>query len=92
MEEKWLDQVNMELLTRYINRELRTDPRVKDWFFSLDENMKALSVCIDYIHDFHSRDMYHLVPYDIDELENMFDCYYGRHLDELAEFMKEKGE
>ena len=81
-------EFNMKLLTKYINKELRSDPRVKNWGFSLDEFDKhMLVVWIDYLGDLHSRDMYDLGPYDIDELQDMFDTYYGKHLDELAAFM-----
>lgn len=83
-------EFNMELLTKYINKELRSDPRIKSWGFSLDPLDKhMLVVRIDYINDFHSRDLYDLGPYDIDDLQNMFDSCYGKHLDELAELLKE---
>lgn len=85
IEKKVEMEFRMRDFTKYINRVLREREIVEDWGFAvgvLDENF--LEVSIDYYHRFHSRDVYDISIYDIDELKREFDFYFDKHLRELG--------
>lgn len=87
----------VELLTKHINRCLKRSSYVEDWCFSVTlDGRYSLNVQIDYIDNFHSRDMIlirddHKLDYDtMKELKSYFEWCFKRHIDELADRMKEK--
>lgn len=92
---KFEKEYTVELLTKYINKCLMKDVRVKEWGFSVTlDGHYSLNVQIDYINDFHSRDMIlirddHKLDKDtIEELRAYFDWCLNRHFDELKEKVK----
>lgn len=84
---KFETELMMEDLTKYINRRLRHHDLVRDWGFSMTFDGKyGLIVRIDYIGNFHSRDIIIVEDgYELKDLQMAFDFYFGRHLDELHE-------
>ena len=81
---------NIQILTKRINRFLRDQSVVTDWFFDISEEDDSwtLSLWIDYNHgNFHSRETFDLERYDFEELEQQFRHYYNLHLKELEEYM-----
>ena len=78
-------EFKIELFTKYINRVLRTDYKVEDWAFTLDPIERLFVVRIDYVGNWHSRDMYDLSFDDIDVLRAKFDIYYDGHKKDLED-------
>ena len=78
-------EVKIEYFTKHINRVLRRDYMVEDWGFSIDPIQELFIVRIDYIDNFHTRDMYKIDYKDIEVLKIEFDERFAIHKDELME-------
>ena len=85
----------MELITIYINSYLKNEWKVKNWGFSVSTDGKYdLIVRINYIEDFHSRDILSISNncdlLVLEALKNEFMCCFRRHLEELEEHRVER--
>ena len=70
----------MKDFTKYVNRKLRYDVLVEDWFFYTGEDKYKIYVQIDWLGDFHSRDLIHLrFDMDIDYTIKEFEFIYNKH-------------
>lgn len=82
---------NLNEFTRYINKKLRNDDRIENWSFYIQYDDKhELIVRIDYIYDFHSRDVFHFLTVNQEDLFEMFDYEFNRHIEELEGLVAKK--
>ena len=67
MENNVEKEMLMEFFTKYINSRLKGEWKVKDWAFSVSTDGKYdLILRIDYMDDFHSRDVFDIIDnYDL---------------------------
>ena len=86
MDVRFEREIYTELLTKYINHSLRNDGCIVDWAFYM-ESKDILVVRIDYLGDFHSRDMI-MITNDYDALKAEFDYYFEKHLKEWSKLMR----
>lgn len=76
----------MKDFTKYVNRKLRYDAIVEDWFFYTGESKYEIYVQIDWLDDFHSIDLIHLrFDMEMDYTIQEFEFIYNKH---RVEFMK----
>lgn len=90
-------QLKFEALTKHINRRLRDNYKIVDWaFYITDYNVDGrpeISVRIDYIGSLHSRNVFNMLDEkSIEGLTLEFDMYLDKHLFELDEMLKSKGD
>ena len=77
----------MKDFRKYVNRKLRYDAIVEDWFFHIGEDKYQIYIQIDWLGNFHSRDLIHLrIDMDIDYTIQEFEFLYNKH---RVEFMKD---
>lgn len=82
---------NLNEFTRYINKKLRDDERIENWSFYIRYDFKhELIVRIDYIYDFHSKDVFHFLIGSQEDLFGMFDHVFNRHIEELEGLVVKK--
>lgn len=76
----------MKDFTKYVNRKLRYDTIIEDWFFYMGEDKYQVYIQIDWLSNFHSRDLIHLrIDMDMDYTIQEFEFLYNKH---RVEFMK----
>lgn len=75
----------IEMFTKHINKVLRHEDNVENWWFGFDYAERLFVVRIDYVGNWHSRDMYDLSFDDIDTLRAKFDIYYDGHKKDLED-------
>lgn len=84
----------MRKFTKYVNRRLKNVLIIDTWAIYMDDEEKHILIIeIDYIGNFHSRDMYPLreVPaFNIDLLIEDFENRLDKHADEFIDKVKEK--
>lgn len=84
----------MRKFTKHVNKRLKNVLIIDTWGIYMDDEEKHILIIeIDYIGNFHSRDMYHLreVPaFDIDILIQDFECRLDKHIDEFMENFRVK--
>ena len=95
MENNVEKEMLMEFFTKYINSRLKGEWKVKDWAFSVSTDGKYdLILRIDYMDDFHSRDVFDIIDnYDlmyITALQTKFNSCLQKHLDELDRYRIER--
>lgn len=88
MENNFEKEMIMEFFTKYINSRLKGEWKVENWAFSVPTNGEySLILQIDYIEDFHSRDIFEIIDdFDImyiTALQTRFNSCLQKHLDEL---------
>jgi len=80
---------NMKLFTKYINKRLSGSMLVDTWGFYVsgdERNKYEIYVEIDYINDFHSRDMYYISPVtELYDVQHEFEITMDRHFSEFKE-------
>lgn len=84
----------MRKFTKHVNKRLKNALLIDTWAIYMDDEENHIMVIeIDYIGNFHSRDMYHLreVPaFNIDLLIQEFEYRLDKHIDEFMEDFREK--